>query len=722
MNVMKNIEFIRRSRLSSLATAAKTILIVSLLALSSELKAQTFTLADDNAITGPYQKVRIHVVYNDLIPCSDYTLSIIPPSSTGQNPGTATVAAGGFIEYTPGKDDILSIINDTTEVSIIYKVECGSMQRTATLRVRVTKFNNPSNVIPADVECYVHMPQNINFDTPNVLFETTRVSEHCVDGATSPMVGDLDGDGKPEIVMVGVSGTFGADSSVRTIRYINVYSGQTGAELIHFSLPSEDQLQMGSMYHRAPSQLALVDVDNNGKGEIIIALANGKVICYSPNLNDAGRIIPVGASGSGLNKKWQADVNYNVPATVGQHRFGVPHPQIADINGDGIPEVIVYNKIYNAKNGKLLMAWGNAGANMPSVTSGTSGLRALNYATPSGETQAQDLRNSALTGRRPGGGTATDADLNTRLNSWLAVPAIVDIDGDGTQEIITGIRIHKFNITNLDGQGGNTYSTIEAPSYSVTVKEKNSETYYLSDGMTRVADIDGDGKLDIVVTTVVSTKFQDNVTKVDDVKILLYVWSYDPANNSKEIKAALTYTSHGIFGTLGIPFIGDIDGIKDGRKIGGTFTKKLPEICIISGMVDIRQGSTNATSTVNAASGSGISFHDLVPLYSNLRGAVTGFNLNPTAADADDDTQGAKYQGHIICLTYDDSHANIQDRLRMSWGIGHKDGSNNTGITLFDFDNNGTADLCYRDESWLRIISPAKVTAKTGNVADRYIL
>jgi hypothetical protein len=64
--------------------------------------------------------------------------------------------------------------------------------------------------------------------------------------------------------------------------------------------------------------------------------------------------------------------------------------------------------------------------------------------------------------------------------------------------------------------------------------------------------------------------------------------------------------------------------------------------------------------------------------------------------------------GHIIGLTWDASAIAIEDRLKVSWGMEHNDASANTGITLFDFDNDNAADLCYRDEVSLRVISPAR--------------
>jgi hypothetical protein len=255
----------------------------------------------------------------------------------------------------------------------------------------------------------------------------------------------------------------------------------------------------------------------------------------------------------------------------------------------------------------------------------------------------------------------------------LSAPAIVDIDGDGKQEIITGNRIHKFRFNSLSDHTQNTYTTIEGPKFVTVPEEKSNATYYyLSDGFTRVADIDGDGKPDIIVVTFGNSG-------VMPVKIVVYVWDLNDLNN---VKACVSFGSEGEYGKFSIPFIGDINGKLDGYD-GSNWTRKLPEICILGGGLYINRANTIANRT-------GVSIH---PKSSGLSGK---FNNTPSVG------------GHIIGLTWDDNATTVETKLKVSWGMEHTDRSDNTGITLFDFDNNNTADLCYRDETTLRIISPAR--------------
>ena len=610
------------------------------------LTAMPQTMTGKNyAKTGPLQKVRVGVVNNNS--CQDSTLQII----SVLNPlteGTATVVSGGYIEFVPGIN-----CRDTT-VDILYSITCNGVQETDTLSVEVAKYNQPVNVIDKNVSCYNVMPNNIQFGIKEK-FRTANTTGFCVDGFTSPLVGDLNGDGKPEIVAAGVIQAFSAGTATDT-RYINIYNGQTGNLMIRYDLGAN--YRMGYPYHRAPSQLALADLDNDGIAEIVIALSNGEVRAYKPIFN--------GTSITTLNLMWQSTVNYAAPLTADFNRFGYPHPYIADLNGDGIPEIIIYNKIYNGATGSLLMSWQNAATTpkFSSIATGVGGLTDVTSAAPTTQTNANAVRNVAMTGRRPGNGTYSDA--------FLSVPVIIDIDGDGNQEIITGNRIHKFQFNSLTNHTLNTYTTIEGP-LSVTITENpngSQTTHYLTDGFTRVADIDGDKNLEVIVITPC-----DNGSL--NTKILVCVW--DPV--SLTVKAASTFYSNGANGNFGIPFIGDINGKKDGWD-GTAYTRKLPEICMIMGNTYINRATTNGGR-------SGLLFHPLAGT------ELLNGSFNSTAFE------------HIIGMTYDANAAAIDERLKLSWAMQHDDRSENTGMTLFDFDNNGTMDICYRDEITLRVISPA---------------
>lgn len=149
-----------------------------------------------------------------------------------------------------------------------------------------------------------------------------------------------------------------------------------------------------------------------------------------------------------------------------------PALMIGDVNGDGIPEVWSLGRIFNAVTGSVLL-------DLPEVVGGS-----LMY---SGN------RGSAV------------------------MPVFADFDGDGNLELAGGNKVYKLVITNTTGTSGN----------SVTLWRTIAGTG-IGDGLTSVADLDLDGKLDVVVVQ------RDRV----------YAWSpTGGAGNVAEMMGVLPYSS-----------------------------------------------------------------------------------------------------------------------------------------------------------------------------------
>jgi hypothetical protein len=662
------------------------LLLIALLFFLSESFAQTPVALDDYASTSPLQKIRVNVVLNDTLTCNNYTLRLI----SNLDPVTQGVATfdNEFLVFTPAAN-----CRNTT-VKIKYGLTCN-VEVTATLSVFVAEYSIPLNIVPSEAECTKDMPASIPFGIRSKFVTETPSNADYIDGFSIPLVGDLDGDGKPEIVTLGISeGTWLRSDG----RFIDIFNGQDGTRIVHYDLQkngfanssgNQFRLRDGAPYHNAPSQLAIADLDNDGRGEIVVCETGsmGRIYALKPVVN-AGKTI------TGLSKMWETTVNYKLPLTGFDYKtFGRPMPYIADLNGDGIPEIIVYNKVYNGRTGVLLMAWQGAAASpkQSSVETASKGLFAYKGSEPyTSETCAKTMREYAMVGRR--------LNNNDRGDAFVAVCSIVDIDGDGIQEIITGTRIYKIKINSLTDHTKNTYTTVEGPTkIDLPASEKSINTHFLHDGFTRVADIDGDGALDIIVATYVRGYI--------DMTILLVVW--DPRNAT--VKAATTFFSDGHEGNFGIPFVGDINGKTDGGWNGKNYTKQLPEICIISGNIYINRTESNYGR-------SGILFHSLTDNKlrqgtMNNTGTDAGWDNNQTTNTSrrfNRRVQDKKENGHVIGLTYDDKEKNIENRLKLSWTMEHSDGSNNTGMTLFDFDNDNAMDICYRDMETLRVISPKK--------------
>jgi len=234
-------------------------------------------------------------------------------------------------------------------------------------------------------------------------------------GAVGLIVADLNGDGLPEVISSNYSSTD---------QY--VYWGQAGGTYgVQYSAGARTVLNIGSTVG-----VAAADLNRDGRPELIFGLVSGNSYIYW------------GQAGGTYGVQYSAGARTALPTSFGAS------PAVADLNRDGLPEVI----FTNYSGSYTYVYWGQAG--------GTYGVQ---YST------------SART------------DLSTGYNGHNVSAA--DLNGDGRPEVIITPASNTSYI--YWGQAGGGFSA-----QYTALPHGGNYGYYLKSS---VADINNDGQRDVVL-------------------------------------------------------------------------------------------------------------------------------------------------------------------------------------------------------------------------------
>lgn len=575
--------------------------------------------------------------------------------SSGLNNGSVVYSKPNLV-FTPNGSNV----NDYSEftVTVSGTDQYGVLQsRTFTVNTLVldkatyqpTLLTPPPGLTdPLDFPetCFDEMGQ-VEFDSRR-LYKTVSGTNDLLHTFSIPLVGDLDNDGYPEIVALR-----GGSALTGPMYGVYIINGQTGDIISKMSFQSTTNTAFtfsSTNYHTSPSYMALInsrDTTSNYPGggkkyaELIVAFSasvtnssyNQTVVSY-----DLVKQSNTGTNQYRMVEKWKQ--KYFTSSDGGT--FTKPLPQVLDFDGDGNAEVLVYNKIFDARDGT------------PRVTFGTL---------TSNETTC--VHSGIDWGTFQGGGVNV-ADRQQNFS------ATYDMDFDGKYDYVAGGMVF-YDINPSSGA----YQTLNVRS-----------TLSIPDGRTGIADINGDGIPDVVVVRRTSTS-----NSTASAKINIMVWNpgffvmdtYDSNGKpvldaSGQLQRRTTPNPYlmanvevritgGAHGSNSYVYIGDIDGRE--QVIDGQ-VNRLPEIAILAGKY------TFGSNT----------------LHPNL----SGISTIPTSGTGSGD-------GSLVAFTWDATPGlSTANRLKLSFALDHEDTSANTGFTLFDFDNDGVQEICYRDEKTIRII------------------
>ena len=413
---------------------------------------------------------------------NDNTVSVLrniipvnPPSITSFSPASATVGATVIITGTN--------FNTTAANNIVF---FGATQATVTsatatqLTVTVPTGATYASITELNMGTNLSCFSNSNF---NPVYSPAKTSITNTDFATkvdftassSPLgvaIGDVDGDGKPDMVVV-----------INGANTISVYQNtSTTGSTSTSSFGTKVDFATGS----GAFNVKIGDIDGDGKPEIVVVNQNSSTVSVFRNTSTRGTI---------NSSSFAAKVDFAVTSAP----IGVV---IGDIDGDGKPDLAVTNN----------------GTNSVSVLRNTSTIGSINFATKvdfgtgtsplwlaigdldgDGNADLAIANGSAntvsvLRNTSPIGSISFAAKVDFATGSSPRTVVIGDLDGDGKPEmVINNYSANSISVLRNTASVG----SITSGSFATNV---DFATGTQPNAGLAIGDIDGNGKPDIVVS------------------------------------------------------------------------------------------------------------------------------------------------------------------------------------------------------------------------------
>jgi hypothetical protein len=291
---------------------------------------------------------------------------------------------------------------------------------------------------------------------------TFKTAQTFATGGSAPFgvaVADVNGDGKPDLVVA------------------NQLSNTVGVLLGN----GDGTFQAVQTFTTGPGPVAVAVADLNGDGKLDIVTTGNA----SPNVSVL--------LGNG-NGTFQAVQNWAIPSEA----YGVA---VADVNGDGKPDVIAANGGgYHQPNNTVSVLLGNGDGSFTAAQTFAVGSEPMGLAVAdlNGDGRPDivtanfndDTVSVLLNTAAPPGTGTFGAATNFTGGPYQYGVAVGDVNGDGKPDLVT----FSFSYTNstirvLLGNGNGTFQAAQ-----------NIATGALGPTHVALADVNGDGKLDIVTT------------------------------------------------------------------------------------------------------------------------------------------------------------------------------------------------------------------------------
>jgi hypothetical protein len=354
----------------------------------------------------------------NLIATQIFAQTITNLSPTSGAIGSSVSITGTNFDPTPANNTVWfggvkAIVSAATTTKLTVKVPLGATPEPIRVLVAGKMAQSPKAFIVTFAGGLI-----------NTYSMATKVDFATGNEPNSVAIGDIDGDGKLDLVVANINSNT-----------VSVYRNtSTNGTLSSGSFATNIDFVTGEN----PVSIAIGDIDGDGKLDLALANRGSSTVSVYRNTSTSGNI----SSGS---------FETNIDFATGNTPFSV---SIGDLDGDG----------------KLDLAVANAGSNTVSV-----------------------LRNTSTSGTIASGSFETEVNFETGTGPFNV--SIGDIDGDGKLDLV----VMNYNVSTISVlRNKATSGTIASGSFETKVDfATGNEPNSLA-----IGDLDGDGKLDLAVVNI----------------------------------------------------------------------------------------------------------------------------------------------------------------------------------------------------------------------------
>ena len=418
------------------------------------------------------------VVANSAVNTVSVLTAVLVPTITGFTPASGSTGSAGSTTVTiQGTNFSATAANNTVMFGAVRATVLVATDTQLTVTAPFGATWQPLSVMVGGFTAYSYSVTNPfipTFDSKNKIEPNdfaARVGFTTKSKPYSVAIGDLDGDGKPDLAVANYN-----SSSVSVFRNTSII-GTISTE--SFSAKVDFPTENGSY------SVAIGDLNGDGKPDLAVANSGSNTVSVFQNTSIVGTV----------------SFDYRIVFTTGSEPYSVA---IGDLDGDGKPDLAVANSGSNTVSvfRNTFVGTINAGSFSAKVDfttgdgsycvaigdldgDGKPDLATANYDAGS----VSVFRNTSIVGTINAGSFSAKVDLSAGGGAYCV--AIGDLDGDGKPDLATvryGNKVSVFRNTSTIG-------TISTGSFSTKVDFPTGTAPY----SVAIGDLDGDGKPDLAV-------------------------------------------------------------------------------------------------------------------------------------------------------------------------------------------------------------------------------